>query len=425
MIGQSVRSAGFWALDRIKGSPVRKRYNYLDELYRTGASNDKALKVLLEHAIRTVPCYKNIVAPDIHCFPVVSKEKYIEQFDSFRSSEYLADEELHKVYTSGSTGNPFMAYQDREKLFWHRAGLISINNRIGWKLGDRFLFFRVWGGAHNAGKLSQIMSNTIPVDVINLNEEKMESMRQQIIKDKSLCLILGYASALEKLSEYLAVKGDGPDEYGIRLIISDSENLSSHAKALIEKTFGCPVLNRYGNNENGIIGLTANGSSSFEINYPEYYVEILKIDKDEPAPQGSMGRIVITDLYNKAFPFIRYDTGDLGIASEMKGEQCFKLQELSGRISSALKDICGNVVGETAVTAFFEDVSGIGRYQVAQTGGKTYEIRVENTTPDLDGQLETRGKRAFGDEAIVKVVHVEKIAQGINGKYKITSFEVN
>lgn len=425
MIGQIIRSSGFWILDAIKGRPIRKRLIFLDKLYETETSNTKALDELLKHAINTVPFYKSVSTPDIHCFPVMTKENYKNNFNSFRSSKYLNDDWLHKVYTSGSTGNPFMAYQDKEKLLWHKAGLIALNNRIGWKLGDRFMFFRLWGVAHNEGKMSQIMSNTIPVDVMNLNDEKLEVIREQLLRDRNLCILLGYASALEKLSTYLNAKDNGMKRYGIKLVIADSENLSSYAKRLIENTFECPVLNRYANNENGILGITLINKPWFTINYPEYYVEILKMEKDEPATQGTLGRIVITDLYNKAFPFIRYDTGDLGIAKKMKNGQCFELQELSGRISTVLFDTKGNVVGETAATAFYENVTGIGRYQIAQIGERKYELRVENTSELLDEQLEQQGKRAFGNDATIRVIHVDKIPQGKNGKYKITSYEVD
>lgn len=424
MVGQVIRNIGFWGLDSLKGSPVRKRLSYLEELYSNNKPNTKALEELLNHAINTVPYYHSIERADIHCFPVVSKEDYKRAFELFRSSNYQNEEELHKVFTSGSTGNPFMAYQDKEKILWHRAGLISINNRIGWKLGDRFMFFRLWGVAHNEGKLSQFMSNTIPVDVMDFNTQKMETIRQRLIKDKSLCLLLGYASALESLADYLLTKHDAPKAYGIRLIIADSESLTSNAKGKIEKAFGCPVLNRYGNNENGILGLSHIDDPSFYINFPEYYVEILKMNKDVPAKPGELGRIVITDLYNKAFPFIRYDTGDLGIAAVMEGEQCFVLRELSGRVSTVLKDVQGNLVGETAVTAFFENITGIGRYQLAQVARDKYELRVENTDSSLDEKLVLQTKTVFGDNAEVIIVHVKEIPQCKNGKYKITSYEV-
>ena len=35
------------------------------------------------------------------------------------------------------------------------------------------------------------------------------------------------------------------------------------------------------------------------------------MDSDEPAVDGEVGRLVITDYFNKAFPIIRYENGDL------------------------------------------------------------------------------------------------------------------
>ena len=64
------------------------------------------------------------------------------------------------------------------------------------------------------------------------------------------------------------------------------------------------------------------------------------------------------------------------------------------------------------------------RYQVAQTMQNKYEIRVENEDNTLDGLLVQRAKAAFGEDAEIAVSHIAQIPQGKNGKYKITSYEV-
>lgn len=422
MLGERVRSVGFWTLDALKGSPIRKRASELDKIKKGHRGNAKALETLLRHAIDTVPYYKDIKKPDIALFPVVSKNEYRADFEAFRSTEYLDDDKLHKVYTSGSTGTPFMAYQDSEKLQWHQAGLINLNHSIGWNLGERFLFFRVWGVSHASSKLSQLMSNTIPVDVVDFNNEKKEQIRHKLLTDQSLHLMLGYASAIDSLTDYLSQYNE---KYGIKLIISDSENLSETAKKKIESVFQCSVLNRYGNNENGIIGLTMPGDDRMHINFPEYYVELLDLGSDKPVALGQPGRIVITDLYNRAFPFIRYDTGDVGIADEMIGSQCFVLREFVGRVSGSLRATNGQMLGETTVVAYFENIVGIKRHQIAQVAEKEYEIRIENQDHELDNLLKQRGKALFGEDAEIRISHVGKIQQGKNGKYKTTSYEVD
>lgn len=423
MLGEAIRRIGFWGLDAIKGGKIKNRAAVLEEIKKKPQVNQTALEDILRHAISTVPAYSSIPEPSINLFPVVSKNEYRKDFDTYRSKQFQNDEELLKVFTSGSTGNPFMAFQDQDKISWHQAGLMSLNKSIGWNLGDKFMFMRVWGVAHNEGKLGQIKSNMIPVDVMDFTDSKKEAVCRVMAKQKNLHLILGYASALTSLAEYILQKKYSSDDFNIRLIIADSENLSSTAKATIEKAFGCMVLNRYGNNENGILGITLPNDDRMWINYPEYYVEILKTNSNEPVEVGECGRIVITDFYNKAFPFIRYDTGDLGVADEIVDGQCIRLKELVGRVAGTLRKTKGTLIGEAVVTSFFENLTALGRYQIIQRSDFNYIVRVENTSEDLDGELVCRAKRCFGDDARITVEHVKQIEQGKNGKYKVTVFE--
>ena len=148
-------------------------------------------------------------------------------------------------------------------------------------------------------------------------------------------------------------------------------------------------------------------------------MEILKLEEDVPADPGELGRIVITDLYNKAFPFIRYDTGDVGVATETYNGQCLQLSNLGGRAASILTTTTGAKLGETAVTAYFEDVVGIGRFQVVQTSASQYELRIENTDPAMDEELRKLCLSCFGADAQITIRHVDAIMQEKNGKYKV------
>src|SRR5690606_3500440 len=101
-----------------------------------------------------------------------------------------------------------------------------------------------------------------------------------------------------------------------------------------EKYFGCKILSRYSNIENGIIAQqTLTEPSDFTINHASYYVEILDMIRDEPVPYGHLGRIIITDYFNDAMPLIRYDTGDLGIMESKiyNGVEKLVLSKIEGR----------------------------------------------------------------------------------------------
>lgn len=55
------------------------------------------------------------------------------------------------------------------------------------------------------------------------------------------------------------------------------------------------------------------------------------MNSDEPAEPGELGRLVVTDYYNKTFPMVRYDTGDTGIMRMYQDEK------------GGCMEICGNL----------------------------------------------------------------------------------
>ena len=73
------------------------------------------LEKLLQHAVMTTSYYKNYKSnTNLSCFPVVSKSIIKENQDGFLSLKYNKNK-LIKVSTSGSTGTPFLCYQNIEK----------------------------------------------------------------------------------------------------------------------------------------------------------------------------------------------------------------------------------------------------------------------------------------------------------------------
>jgi phenylacetate-coenzyme A ligase PaaK-like adenylate-forming protein len=95
---------------------------------------------------------------------------------------------------------------------------------------------------------------------------------------------------------------------------SISESMAPNLRRSLQEQFHCPVRAWYSNEENGIMGIQDAVEEGYHIDTESYYYEILKMDSDEPAEPGELGRIVITDLYNYAFPILRYDNGDTAIA---------------------------------------------------------------------------------------------------------------
>ena len=95
------------------------------------------------------------------------------------------------------------------------------------------------------------------------------------------------------------------------------------------KHLGIPVVNEYGASELDLIAFQ-NPNDEWQVNSETLFVEILD-ENNQPVPYGTEGKIVITSLFNRAHPFIRYEIGDTGILDEKSTLKKPILKKLIGR----------------------------------------------------------------------------------------------
>jgi phenylacetate-CoA ligase len=98
---------------------------------------------------------------------------------------------------------------------------------------------------------------------------------------------------------------------------------------ILEKGFGVRVANEYGCAE---MDMLAFEDENFDwiISDENVYLEILDED-NKKVEFGKSGRIILTSLYNKAFPLIRYEVGDVGMVDVKKKINNSILMDLVGR----------------------------------------------------------------------------------------------
>lgn len=419
MFGSWIRRTVYWTLDALKGGKVMAHRKDIQAKLAGEKNIDEALREILEYAKENVPYYQGKTYETLSDFPIINKKCIMDHYDSFRSQEYPDNTKLHEVATSGSSGNPFHAYQDPNKRRRVIADLTEIHERLGWKIGDRYVFLRAWTGNYNNMRLQQIKQNFIAADVIGFDKAAMDKLRATLKKDKKIRTILGYSSSLMDLAKYMLEQGDRPEEFSVQLILADSDNLSPVGKVDLEKVFGCPVVSRYDNEEQGILAYTLPYEDEFVVNTPSLYMEILAMDADVPAKPGETGRVVITDMYNKAMAFIRYDTGDLAIAGKWDGNRCLTIRTLQGRTSDMIRDMDGNAIYSPTINNYICDFYSIKKYQLIQQAEGVFELLIvcsEEKAP-LD-EVEASMRRILGQEAHLTIRVVDDIPVGKNGKFK-------
>jgi phenylacetate-CoA ligase len=160
-----------------------------------------------------------------------------------------------------------------------------------------------------------------------------------------------------------------------------SEMLFESDKKLLEKQFGIPIVNEYGASELDLIAFQ-NTNNEWQVNAETLFVEILD-QNNQPVPKGTEGKIVVTSLYNKAHPFIRYEIGDVGILDPKITLQKPILQKLIGRTSDVAVLPSGKkspgLTFYYVTKSIIEDDGNVKEFIVRQTKIDSFEIDYVST----------------------------------------------
>lgn len=424
IIDEKLRWYGFWLVDFLKGSPVRKCYKESVYNYKHGTDireTEEKIRAIIRHAKATTEFYKDIdPETPLDQMPIVNKMTYKEHHSQFMSSTYKDAKDNRVMATSGSTGTPLEVVQDRSKINYCQATGIFLGAVGKYYIGMKQAFIRVWVKQVHKSPLSQLMENIYMMDSSRMDDESLGQMCQFIMK-KKVTSLLGYASALEGLSKYIEAQHLDMSKFKVRSIIPISESMSEEARAHMSRQFNCPVRSWYANEENGIMGIQNREDRGYYIDTTNVYYEILKMDSDEPADEGELGRIVITDLRNYAFPIIRYDNGDSAVMQKKVKGGRFKLylSELYGRRSDLIYDCEGKGLTPYIITNNMWGIQGVDQFRFIQEDAGVYTLLLNGTPESIDeAEIRRRISPYLGEKAQLTVTYVAEIPVLASGKRK-------
>lgn len=424
-----VRKFTFWSLDALKDGTIKKAYQEL-KMSDEGDSRSeglvehqrKALQMLLRHAINTTKFYKNTQSNSLSDFPVVDKNIIRNRQDDFMSNRYNKAD-LFTTTTSGSTGIKLTCYQNKEKKKRVYAEAIYYSEKAGYSVGKNLIYLRAISEESYKSRFLQWIQNETLLDICNLDDKRIESILSGINNaSRSGSMILAYASTFEAFKDYFRRKGMSKvGTNKICGIVSTSEMLFDDTRDIISKAFCCRCFSRYSNQENGIIGQDDTANNVFILNEADYLVEILQMDKDNPAGEGEVGRIIITDLFNHAMPMIRYDTGDIGsiVCIQRNGVSKKAIANFGGRRVDMVFDCYGNRLSPHIITVNFWRFPEIQQYQFIQESKINYTLKINAQDGFVrQKEMETLLKKMLGDQAIINIEMVQEIPVLSSGKRK-------
>lgn len=414
------RRFAFFFIDFLKGSPIRK---HLSDIRRNMENpkglnelREKRISDLLSHVIETVPFYESIPQyGKLSDFPVIDKNLIRDNFEQFRSSAYRNKKQFSAV-TSGSTGTPFKVFQDGTKKRRNYADTIYFAKLAGFELGYKLIYMKIWPFERMKSALHYRLQNMIPVDVIKLNEPQIDELINRMEKSNQIHGFLGYASAYETMCKILDRRQNVKIKSRVQSIIAISESMNDYTRDRMQHYFNCPAISRYSNLENGILSQQMKNSQKFLINTASYHVEILDLHSNSPVKAGETGRIVITDIYNYAMPFVRYDTGDLGAIETDLETGLHYFSKVEGRKLDQIFDTGGNLVSSYIMYKVMWKYTEIDQYQIIQVSKTEYVMKINAHKFERNEEIITDYKKYLGDDADFKLQFVDEIPMLASGK---------
>lgn len=238
--------------------------------------------------------------------------------------------------TSGSTGIPLFFAKDKFSHAMTWAYILESYRNIGIDYG-KSLQARFYGIPKTPLKyykevVKDFFSNRRRFPVFDLSDSRLEVFLRSFEK-KKFHYVYGYTSSLVLFAKYLRSRDKILKDVckSLRCCIVTSEVCSEDDRLILERNFGVKIINEYGAAELDIIAFTDN-DGDWLLNDKNLFIELLDEDNN-PVEEGQSGRVIVTSLYNKAMPFIRYNLGDIVKLSKAKKGHCRVVESMEGRIN--------------------------------------------------------------------------------------------
>jgi phenylacetate-CoA ligase len=123
---------------------------------------------------------------------------------------------------------------------------------------------------------------------------------------------LGMASYGLHLANLAEAKGYDLKNSTIKKIIVAAEPLSPVKRKKLESAWGAEVFDHFGMTEAAFVAGEGVGHHGLHIWADLFYVEVVDESSGEPVPEGEVGSLVVTPLWNNSMtPFLRWSSGDL------------------------------------------------------------------------------------------------------------------
>lgn len=403
------------------------------------------LRGILAHAAEFVPFYRERFAncgfspaavrdfSDLHKVPPLSKKDIQDNREQLISTAY-SRQDLIANRTGGSTGSPLQFFHDKQRWEVRQAATIRHNLWAGHRIGQKMAV--LWGHQSDlagfkslkAKLRNALVDRLLICDSSSFSEATLTQFAADYKKFQPET-ILAYANSLALVVDFM--KANGIELPPPKSIITSAEVLTAENREKIEGYFGVKVFDRYGSRETSVIASECTAHDGLHIGAEYLHMEFVKDGR--AVSEGEAGDILVTVLGNHAFPFIRYEIGDVGALANSTDCSCGvklpKMAMIAGRTTDFLLAPDGRKVSGAALTIYLAaKVPGVRQAQIIQRERERLVFNLATDSQfdaDSKAMIAERVRHFFGAPMEVEYNLVKEIPKEASGKYRFSICELN
>lgn len=257
---------------------------------------NRRLRIIVRYAYAEIPAYRRLfdaaglipddirTVEDLPKLPITRREEMQENTAFVKRARIV-----NTLYTGGSTGTSLRYFESRA------SAVVRWNAHLrGWRWNgfeygrDREAVIASAQGVIGEDRLTLTLTGDMAPASLERSVARLNAFQPQHLR--------GYVSSLYLLARYCQARDIVFPS--LRSINPISENLYDFQRETLEQAFQCPVFEEYCCNDGGACAWECDAHQGLHSCMERAIIEELD------------GEMIVTDLWNRAMPFIRYRNGD-------------------------------------------------------------------------------------------------------------------
>ena len=290
---------------------------------------DRAIQFMVQDAHRHVPYYRHAfsregISPgairgcaDLAFLPITTKEALLTSAEGGWLREGTDLSRCFRTSTSGTTGMVLTVRMTRPEMYYRRISLLLA---MGKSLPLRLPLTLVDVGAPPVKRQADLAQRLGLVRVAYVPLESSPADQIRVLRQLHPTILEGRPSLLKLLADEIQRRNIA--DISCDLIATTGEVLHHPVRELLQQAFSAKVRDYYNCDEVGNLAWECpENPGTMHVNTDTCVLEVVDEEGALVEP-GCEGRVLVTSLYNRTMPFIRYAIGDRAVLQPPERDRC-------------------------------------------------------------------------------------------------------